>query len=228
MLPSPEDGFTTASSASRPIRVIAHSAKAHHAGTRTVSVGETRERILASARELYERVGSRGTTTRAVANGANVNEATLFRHFGTKRQLISTMIEHFSESSTVADAFGRLDASAPIERQLGDLAAAAIDSLRRKENLIKVAMAEEITNPAAHRFAWRAPTAARRLLNEYFAAKTRTGELRGDPDALARTFLSLPFSYVMARALWNEPRDLTQDHVVASMVDIFLNGVRSK
>ena len=54
-------------------------------------VEETRLRILAAARELYARKGSRGTTTREVAELADVNEATLFCHFGTKGQLLAAM-----------------------------------------------------------------------------------------------------------------------------------------
>jgi AcrR family transcriptional regulator len=49
-----------------------------HAG-----VEDTRERILVAAREIFEHNGTRGTTTREVAERAGVNEATLFRHFGS-------------------------------------------------------------------------------------------------------------------------------------------------
>ncbi len=59
-----------------------------HAG-----VEDTRARILAAARDLFERNGTRGTTTREVAERAGVNEATLFRHFGSKRALLDAMRE---------------------------------------------------------------------------------------------------------------------------------------
>ena len=59
-----------------------------HAG-----VEETRARILGAAREIFERNGTRGTTTREVAERAGVNEATLFRHFGSKAALIGAMRE---------------------------------------------------------------------------------------------------------------------------------------
>ena len=59
-----------------------------HAG-----VEETRARILAATREIFERNGTRGTTTREVAERAGVNEATLFRHFGSKAALIGAMRE---------------------------------------------------------------------------------------------------------------------------------------
>jgi AcrR family transcriptional regulator len=48
----------------------------------------TREHILAAAARLYADHGFRGTTTRAVAEAAGVNEVTLFRIFGSKVNLI--------------------------------------------------------------------------------------------------------------------------------------------
>lgn len=48
----------------------------------------TREHILAAAARLYAEHGFRGTTTRAIAEAAGVNEVTLFRLFGSKETLI--------------------------------------------------------------------------------------------------------------------------------------------
>ena len=59
----------------------------------TAGVEETRARILNATREIFERNGTRGTTTREVAERAGVNEATLFRHFGSKAALIGAMRE---------------------------------------------------------------------------------------------------------------------------------------
>src|SRR6185437_13611858 len=56
---------------------------------------ETRERILTAAREVIARKGKRGSTTREIADVAGVNEATLFRHFGTKEALIIAVAQHF-------------------------------------------------------------------------------------------------------------------------------------
>lgn len=48
----------------------------------------TREQILSAAAKLYADHGFRGTTTRAVAEAAGVNEVTLFRIFGSKVNII--------------------------------------------------------------------------------------------------------------------------------------------
>jgi hypothetical protein len=57
--------------------------------------------------------------------------------------------------------------------------------------------------------------------------KIAAGELHGEPEMLARVFMSLFFAYVMSRRLWDgEQRPLPQ--VVQTIVDIFINGARAK
>ncbi len=75
-----------------------------HAG-----VEETRARILAATREIFERNGTRGTTTREVAERAGVNEATLFRHFGSKAALIGAMREDSCAIETLRSVIGELN-----------------------------------------------------------------------------------------------------------------------
>jgi AcrR family transcriptional regulator len=53
---------------------------------------DTRERILASARELFARNGIDRTSVRAVAAGAGVDAALVHHYFGTKQQLFAAAI----------------------------------------------------------------------------------------------------------------------------------------
>jgi AcrR family transcriptional regulator len=191
-------------------------------------VVDTRDRILAATRALYASKGTRGTTTRAVAERAEVNEATVFRHFGTKQQLLDAMLEHYNEASAFPEMFDVVRRCPTIEDELRMLGQFAVETIRRKEDLMKVAMAEEIANPDGTTCAWRVPTAARMRLTSYFAEKVETGELAGDPSLLGLTFMSLFFSYVMARALWAEVSGMPQEQIVGFMVDVFLNGARAR
>jgi AcrR family transcriptional regulator len=190
------------------------------------SVEETRLRILAATRELYARNGSRGTTTREVADLADVNEATVFRHFGTKQHLLAAMLDYYSEASQVRQ-FVSSAAGLPLEEQLRAFGHTAVEAMRRKEDLIKIGMAEELTNPEGSVCVWRAPVEARIALAGMMRERVEKGELRGDPDTLARIFMSLFFSYVMARKLWSLDCELSQTQAVDTMVDIFLNGARA-
>lgn len=182
-------------------------------------------RILAAARELYARNGSRGTTTREVADLADVNEATVFRHFGTKQHLLGAMLDHYSETSHVRQITERTR-SLPLEEQLRTVGSAAIEAMTRKQDLIKMGIAEELSNPEGSVCAWRGPTEARIAFAGLMRERVEAGELRGDPEALARIFMSLFFSYVMARKLWSVDCEMTQAAAVNAMVDVFLNGAR--
>jgi AcrR family transcriptional regulator len=190
-------------------------------------VEETRLRILTAVREIYAERGSRGTTTREVADRAGVNEATLFRHFGTKGHLLSAMLDHFSAASALPALLDEVRGAGSIEEQLRRLGAGAIEQLKRKEDLIKVSMAEEFTNPEGSVCAWQGQAAARAALSRYMQEKVTAGELRGSPEMLARVFMSLFFAYVMARRLWTGP-DVSPDQAVATMVEVFLNGARGR
>ncbi len=190
-------------------------------------VEETRARILAATRELYASNGSRGTTTREVAVRAAVNEATVFRHFGTKGQLLRAMLDHYSTVSAIPEMLERVRSARSIEEQLRELALSCIESMKLKEDLIKVTMAEELFNPEGNTCAWQAPTAARKLLGEYFAEQVDAGILRGDPQLLSRVFMSLFFAFVIARKIWTG-LDSSPETAVINLVEIFLNGARAR
>ena len=53
----------------------------------------TRDKILEAAIELFAEKGFNGTTTKEIAEAADVNESLIFRHFSTKRDLYGAIIE---------------------------------------------------------------------------------------------------------------------------------------
>ncbi len=59
---------------------------------RPSGTSDTRERILASARELFARNGFDKTSIRAVAAGAGVDAALVHHYFGTKHRLFTAAI----------------------------------------------------------------------------------------------------------------------------------------
>ena len=187
---------------------------------------ETRTRILSAAREVFAEKGSRGTTTREVADRAGVNEATLFRHFGTKVALIQAMLDHYSAPPEGFQAFiGSLGGS--LDEQMRAMGRVALENIRKKQDLIRVSMAEESSNPDGCTLAWRGPTSAQSVLADYMQTRVDAGELQGDPGRLARLFMSLFFAYVMCPKIWRG-EGLGDDAAVDCLVDAFLNGVRAR
>ena len=187
-----------------------------HAG-----VEDTRARILAATRELFERNGTRGTTTRHVAERAGVNEATLFRHFGSKGALLDAMREQacgIEEFRSVLSALPGTDIAA----DLRTLAYHVTDHMLAKRAMMCVSLAEDAAG-AQDVPEWRGPAQILHDLAAYFTTKVAAGSLRGDPLFLARCFLGNLFSYVIGRKLWDSavPDRATLDGIV----DIFLIGV---
>jgi AcrR family transcriptional regulator len=193
-----------------------------HAG-----VEETRARILAATREIFERNGTRGTTTREVAERAGVNEATLFRHFGSKAALIGAMREDSCAIETIRNLLGSFD-GADIAADIKLLAQGAVRVMAGQRELMCIALAEDALehNPAADFDApeWRGPRQVIGLLTDYFAARVAEGRMPGDPSFLARMFMGTMFQLVVARKLWgNDPID---NGTIDAIVDVFLNGVQ--
>ena len=55
--------------------------------------GEIRQQILKTSIRLFAQKGFRGTTTREIALAAGVNEVTIFRHFASKQELYTAILE---------------------------------------------------------------------------------------------------------------------------------------
>jgi AcrR family transcriptional regulator len=60
---------------------------------RPPGASDTREQILAGARELFSRNGFRSTSIRSVAASAGVDSALVHHYFGTKQQLFAAAIQ---------------------------------------------------------------------------------------------------------------------------------------
>src|SRR5687767_12018801 len=55
---------------------------------------DRRHQIVQVAMRLFSERGFRGTTTKEIAQAAGVSEAIIFRHFATKDELYTAIIEH--------------------------------------------------------------------------------------------------------------------------------------
>src|SRR5262245_6848881 len=60
---------------------------------------DRRQDILNAAMELFSRKGFRGTTTSDLAYQAGANEAIIFRHFKTKEELYTAILQHKAEEN---------------------------------------------------------------------------------------------------------------------------------
>ncbi|NET36673.1 MAG: TetR family transcriptional regulator [Cyanothece sp. SIO1E1] len=67
----------------------------------------TRKRLVQAALELFAAQGVTETTTRQIAELADVNEVTLFRHFGSKHGLLLAVIEEAEVFTQLGEVLGQ-------------------------------------------------------------------------------------------------------------------------
>jgi AcrR family transcriptional regulator len=183
------------------------------------SAEETRARIIVAAKAIYELNGTRGTTTREVADRAGVNEATLFRHFGNKHALLQAMREEACPMAVFETLLASL--SGDITEDLRAIAMSLVHTMHQQRAMMCISLAEDAQGAGEPE--WRGPLRILDRLEAFFAEQLQLGRIQGEARRLAVWFLGMCFSYVIARKIWDsysvEPRD------VHYLVDIFLNGV---
>ncbi len=196
--------------------------------SKPTSPEETRERILAATRELIGRKGKRGTTTREIAEIAGVNEATLFRHFGSKSGVIAECVQHYCYATELAARVAALNG--PIEDDLLVVARIMNDRILAVIDIIRWSLVEgEYEEDVFAETAWRPQQATHEAVEAFFRARVAAGEVRGDPAKLALTFMGLVFMRILARHKFpnSELHHGDTDVALRFFIDVFLNGVRS-
>lgn len=197
-------------------------------GGRSGSPDQTRERILTAAREVIGRKGKRGATTREIAEVAGVNEATLFRHFGTKESLLVACAQHFCGYIELAGVAASL--TGDLSEDLLTVARLMFARFVALGDIIRWSLVEqEYESDIFAETAWRPQLAILAVLTEFMRRRIESGELRGDPQRLAMLFLGVIFMHALGRKKFpdsalhrGEPDDALRFYI-----DVFLNGVRN-
>lgn len=194
---------------------------------RSASPEETRERILIAAREVIGRKGKRGATTREIADVAGVNEATLFRHFGTKEALLVACAQHFCGHLELAGLVA--SRSGELSEDLLALGRMMFDRFVALGDMIRWSLVEqEYDQDIFAETTWRPQLAILVVLTEFMHHRVEAGELRGDPQKLAMVFLGLVFMHALGRKKFPDSvlHRGDPDDALRFYIDVFLNGVR--
>src|SRR5438128_3592383 len=71
--------------------------------TPRMAAEDRRQQIVEVAVRLFSQKGFRGTTTKEIALAAGVNEAIIFRHFATKQDLYSAILDQKACSTAIQE-----------------------------------------------------------------------------------------------------------------------------
>ena len=145
-------------------------ARAYSSTLRAEQAQATRQRILEGARAQFLAKGWTGTTVKAIADAAGVSPATVYAVFGTKRAMLSSLIDEAITSGS-SDPTGLDDWAESARhrdqreraRRLAGLVSAALPRVAPLERVVREAAGadEEIAGLARDLLEWRRAGAAR-------------------------------------------------------------------
>ncbi|MFI5235015.1 MAG: TetR/AcrR family transcriptional regulator [Gemmatimonadales bacterium] len=185
---------------------------------------DVRQRLLDAAAKLYAEVGYRGATTRRIAQEAGVNELSLFRHFGSKGELLHTAIG--------ACRPGSMDFSLPVVpvdpvAELGEWVTRRVAVMREHQGLIRTALGEAEEHPELIRPSEAPMVQAGAALSVYLGRLRERGftSAEFDPGAAASLLLSTLFVDAIVRDVMPGAFGPDAERDAAEYLRIFLRGV---
>ena len=187
---------------------------------------ETRERILQAAGELFMERGYVRATTRAIAEAAGVNEVTLFRHFGSKRNLLRELVQTHSAIPDFIDL---------VEKRLGNdyrgdltvLGTAFFRALTERRDALRLMLCEADEVPEVREIMAQIPGQLRQLTMRYIQRHIAAGAVRDlGAEYMAQAFLGMFFAYIVGSNMLDSPAvpDASPEDLIAVFVDIFIQG----
>lgn len=189
----------------------------------------TKARLIEAALDLFAERGVTETTTKAVAERAQVNEVTLFRNFGNKYRLLLAVIEDSAVFAKLVHALiEKANAKDNVADFLLEYAQETLHTLNKAPDLVRSIVGESGNYPIENRIALgKGLSEANRYVAEYLEKAIAKEELESDltPEQIINLFNFLLVGYFMVESstegytYWDEQQDF-----LASLVTLFLQG----
>jgi len=187
---------------------------------------DTRQRIIDAAIKLFGEVGYSRATTRAIAERAGINEVTLFRHFGNKKNLVLACIEAGNEAGFSATFRDQLTGDYAVD--IGLMARLQLADTVAHFEILRLLMCDAQSVPELRELMASGASGNQELLANYFREQISAGVIRADldPTMLATAFDSLFSSYVVfANLMGSSPALVTpSEETLDSLAGLFVRG----
>lgn len=189
----------------------------------------TKTRLIEAALDLFAERGVTDTTTKAVADRAQVNEVTLFRHFGSKHGLLLAVMEDSAVFAQLGKALlEQADSKASVAQVLKDYAQVSLEALERVPELVRSVVGEAGQYPLENRLALgQGLTEANKYVAKHLAKAIAQESLesRFPPETLTSLLNGLLLGYfTIESTIEGDELWLEREAFLASLVELFLHG----
>ncbi|MGE5701510.1 MAG: TetR/AcrR family transcriptional regulator [Clostridia bacterium] len=192
---------------------------------------ETRERVLAAAKQLMAEKGYKGATTRKIAELAGVNEVTIFRHFKNKEGLLDAALEEMTAIRPIMEKAVR-DLNGDIEELLVSYAVHYYQLLIERKDSFIICMFEARDRPELAQMFSRIPETAGIVLMETLEKLHAQGRIKKKEFGVAAyMFLSSVFMEFIAThhvGIETCPLGENEHELFRQGANILMNGLKQE
>lgn len=199
---------------------------------------DRRQQILEVAVKLFSQKGFRGTTTKEIALAAGVNEAIIFRHFATKRDLYTAIIDAKAGSvnvKAVQNAIKEAVDSGGEDRKLFEAVAFhLLEFHEHDDTAMRLLLYSALEGHELAEIIFRNHISkAQRQLAEYVKRRISAGAFRRvDPGSAVRGFLGMIINHIMHKKFFmydgNEVLGIANRQAAESITQFFLASMTNR
>ena len=211
--------------------------------------GDRRLQIAEVAMRLFSERGFRGTTTKEIAQAAGVSEAIIFRHFATKEELYTAIIDYKGCGGAAATTVAGRPEQPPVIDELRTLVADAMEAsddlavfqrvaqhmLEHHEEdpeFLRLLMYIALENHSLGSVFWdKNVRVLYEFLGGYIRRRQREGAFRDvEPNAAVRVFLGSVIHHSLSNLLWDKDPArrilrVTNEEAARQFAEILLRGI---
>ena len=209
---------------------------------------DRRHQIVQVAMRLFSERGFRGTTTKEIAQAAGVSEAIIFRHFATKEELYTAIIDYKGCAGLGARPVGT-EAERPVVEQVchsvgeamegGDdrkvfegIALSMLEHHEEDPEFLRLLMYIALENHSLGSVFWdKNVRVLYEFLGGYIRRRQREGAFRDvDPYAGVRVFIGSVIHHSLVNLLWDKDPArrifrVTNEEAARQFAEILLRGI---
>lgn len=174
---------------------------------------ETRSKIMSVALKLFSEQGYYSTTTKQIANEAEVNEITIFRHFKTKENLFQETTENYVMEVHIDEIVMKIKDN-DFTESVRILARKYLDLCFENIKLYKVQM--KLADKEKEFVKLKLSREFQKVLFNYFKELKSKDKINGDPDLMSVTLIN---SLLGAFTVYVLSNDTFTDIAIEEMAD---------
>ncbi|MBB6443952.1 TetR/AcrR family transcriptional regulator [Bacillus benzoevorans] len=189
-------------------------------------MNDTSKRIITAFVELFRDYGYKGTTTRAIAERAGVNEVTIFRHFGNKKGVMDAAMQSISYRPFLEKII-KEEMIWELEHDLWRIAEEYHKYMDNIQDLVLISFREAGLYPELNEFVIKFPKEIKENMIAYFTEMNRRGKLiETDMELQAMNFIWLNFGYFISKSRFGDRLiSNTREAFLQNSVKLFARGL---